>query len=166
MDAKNITTTQRLCADAYGEACTFGLVEERSAELVAQLTELWEASVRATHHFLTEEDICEIREFVPMALANVRELVVAKDEKGDPVSFMGVEDDMLEILFVSPAYIGRGIGHTIVQYGIDNLGIKQVTVNKHNPSAVGFYKHIGFRPYKVTACDEQGRPFPLIYMRL
>ena len=166
MDAKNITTTQRLCIDAYGETFTFGLVEEHSAELVAQLTELWEASVRATHHFLTEEDICEIREFVPMALANVRELVVAKDEKGDPVSFMGVEDGMLEMLFVSPTYIGRGIGRTIVQYGIDNLGIKQVTVNQQNPSAVGFYKHIGFRPYKVTACDEQGRPFPLIYMRL
>ena len=166
MDAKNITTTQRLCADAYGEAFTFGLVEERSAELVAQLTELWEASVRATHHFLTEEDICEIREFVPMALANVRELVVAKDERGYPVSFMGVEAGMLEMLFVGPTYIGRGIGRTIVQYGIGNLGIKQVTVNQQNPSAVGFYKHIGFRSYKITACDEQGRPFPLIYMRL
>lgn len=160
MDAKNIITTD------CGEACTFCLVGERTTELVAQLTELWEASVRATHHFLTEEDICEIREFVPMALANVRELIVAMNEKDGPVAFMGVEDDMLEMLFVGPAYIGLGIGRTIVQYGIDNLGIKQVTVNKQNPSAVGFYRHIGFRPYKVTACDEQGRPFPLIYMRM
>ena len=166
MDANNITINPAQCIDVYGSAFTFCLVGVRSAELVAQLTLLWEASVRATHHFLREMDICEIREFVPMVLANVGELVVAMDGGNKPIAFMGVEDDMLEMLFVAPSHIGRGVGRTIVQYGIANLGIKQVTVNQQNPSAVGFYKHLGFRPYKVTACDEQGRPFPLIYMRV
>ena len=166
MNAISDITTRVLYTDANGETFTLGLVVERTAELVAKLTELWEASVRATHHFLTEGDVCEISEFVPMALANVKELVVANDERGDSVAFMGVEAGMLEMLFVSPAYIGRGIGRTIVQYGIDNFGIKQVTVNQQNPSAVGFYRYIGFKPYKITACDDQGRPFPLIYMRL
>jgi GNAT superfamily N-acetyltransferase len=141
-------------------------IENRVAELIAQLTELWEASVRATHHFLTEDDICEIRSFVPMAISNVSHLVIATDAHHSPVAFMGVENDVLEMLFVSPSYIGVGIGRRLVQYVIDHFNIKEVTVNEQNPSAVGFYEHIGFKSYKRTDCDEQGRPFPLIYMRL
>ena len=53
-----------------------------------------------------------------------------------------------------------------VQHGIDNMGIKEVTVNEQNPSAVEFYKSIGFVAYRRTDCDEQGRPFLLIYMKL
>ena len=141
-------------------------IENRVAELIAQLTELWEASVRATQHFLTEDDICEIRSFVPMAISNVSHLVIATDAHHSPVAFMGVENGVLEMLFVSPSYIGVGIGRRLVQYVIDHFNIKEVTVNEQNPSAVGFYEHIGFKSYKRTDCDEQGRPFPLIYMRL
>lgn len=141
-------------------------IENRTAQLIEQLTELWEASVRASHHFLREEDICEIRGFVPMALGGVKELMVAMDESQRPLAFMGVEQGVLEMLFVSPDHFGKGIGRKIVQHGIDNYGIKEVTVNEQNPSALEFYKRMGFSAYKRTDCDEQGRPFPLIYMRL
>lgn len=40
-------------------------VTERKDKLIAELTALWEASVRATHTFLTPEGIAEIRGFVP-----------------------------------------------------------------------------------------------------
>ena len=122
--------------------------------------------MRASHHFLREEDICQIRSFVPMALGGVKYLMVAMDESQRPIAFMGVEQGMLEMLFVSPDHFGKGIGRKIVQHGIDNYGIKEVTVNEQNPSAVEFYKRMGFSAYKRTDCDEQGRPFPLIYMRL
>lgn len=42
----------------------------------------------------------------------------------------------------------------------------EVTVNAQNPQAVGFYKHIGFETYKRTDFDEQGNPYPLLYMKL
>lgn len=142
------------------------IVEERTVELIEQLTKLWEASVRATHHFLSEEDICEIRGFVPMALGGVRHLIIAEDESHAPVAFMGVENGMLEMLFVSPVYFNMGIGRMLVQYGISNHDIEEVTVNEQNPSAAEFYKRMGFSAYKRTERDEQGRPFPLIYMRL
>ena len=35
--------------------------EERADALVAVLTDVWEASVRATHTFLTEADIAALR---------------------------------------------------------------------------------------------------------
>ena len=37
-------------------------VKERTDALVAVLTDIWEASVRATHTFLTEADITALRE--------------------------------------------------------------------------------------------------------
>ena len=39
-------------------------------------------------------------------------------------------------------------------------------MNEQNPQAVGFYEHMGFAAYKRTDNDEEGNPFPLLYMRL
>ena len=30
----------------------------------------------------------------------------------------------------------------------------------------GFYRHMGFETYKRTEYDEQGNPYPLLYMKL
>lgn len=42
---------------------------------------------------------------------------------------------------------------------------QEVTVNEQNPQAVGFYEHLGFQTYKGTECDEEGNPYPLLYMK-
>lgn len=42
---------------------------------------------------------------------------------------------------------------------------QEVTVNEQNPQAVGFYEHLGFQTYKRTGCDEEGNPYPLLYMK-
>ena len=59
------------------------------------------------------------------------------------------------MLFLLPAERGKGIGRKLVQYGILNYGIREVTVNEQNPQAVGFYKHLGFETYKKTERDEE-----------
>lgn len=45
------------------------------------------------------------------------------------------------------------------------MGVEEVTVNEQNPHAVGFYRHMGFEVYRRTDCDEEGGPYPLLYMR-
>ena len=42
---------------------------------------------------------------------------------------------------------------------------QEVTVNEQNPQAGGFYEHLGFQTYKRTECDEEGNPYPLLYMK-
>ena len=79
---------------------------------------------------------------------------------------MGVENERLEMLFLSPEERGRGIGNQLLQYGIRHYGIQEVTVNEQNPQAVEFYKHLGFKIYKRTDLDEEGNPYPLLYMKL
>lgn len=69
------------------------------------------------------------------------------------------------MLFLLPSERGRGLGRQLVQYGIRQYGLQEVTVNEQNPQAVGFYRHIGFTTYKRTECDEEGNPYPLLYMK-
>ncbi len=139
-------------------------VEKRTL-LQDALLEIWEDSVRATHLFLSDAEIGQIREYVPQALNSVEHLIVAENESGEAIAFMGTENGRLEMLFLSPEERGKGIGKQLIQYGILNYGIKEVTVNEQNPQALGFYEHMGFETYKRTDCDEQGNPYPLLYMR-
>ncbi|MBR3501718.1 MAG: GNAT family N-acetyltransferase [Alphaproteobacteria bacterium] len=139
-------------------------VTDRNSNLLEKLTALWRRSVIKTHTFLTGTDIAEIEDYVPQALKSVEHLAVAQNN-GDYLGFMGVEQHRLEMLFLDPRYIGQGVGRKLVEYGVEKHQISEVTVNEQNPYAVGFYEHLGFKTYKRTATDEQGRPFPLLYMR-
>ena len=140
-------------------------VSDRTPELIERLVSVWERSVRATHAFLSEEEVAEIKPFVPQAIAGVETLVVAARD-GEPVGFMGVQGDRLEMLFLDPAARGHGLGRRLLEHGIARLGVTELTVNEQNPQAVGFYEHLGFRTYRRTELDEEGRPYPLLYMRL
>lgn len=140
-------------------------VKNRAPELIAQLVKVWEASVRATHLFLSDGEIEHIKIYVPQMLEEVPNLVVAEVEEGHPIAFMGHADRSLEMLFVAPEVRGCGIGKQLVNYGIENYAIERLTVNEQNPQVIGFYEHMGFHAYKRTELDEQGNPYPLLYMR-
>lgn len=138
---------------------------DRIHTLIEELTILWEASVRATHHFLTEDDIQKLIPFVKTGLSGVETLVVAYDNHR-PVAFMGIDADKIEMLFVSPDCLGKGIGKGLAELGIAQYGVRYVDVNEQNPQATGFYRHIGFEVFERTESDEQGNPFPILKMRI
>ena len=138
--------------------------EEREGALPAALVDVWERSVWATHTLLSEAEILAIREFVPQALSGVEKLVVAL-EGGVPLGCMGAESGRLEMLFLAPEARGRGLGRLLLEEAIARYSVEELTVNEQNPQAVGFYEHLGFRTYKRTELDEEGRPYPLLYMR-
>ena len=140
--------------------------QSRTPQLIEQLTAVWEASVRATHHFLSDAEIARIKAYVPQALRDAAHLIVAENDRGEPIAFMGTEHERLEMFFLSPAERGKGLGRQLLQYGIEHYGIREVTVNEQNPHAVGFYRHMGFATYQRTDRDEEGSPYPLLYMRL
>ncbi len=78
---------------------------------------------------------------------------------------MGIEDHRLEMLFLSQKEREKGLGKQLLLYGIQNYGIEELTVNEQNTQAVGFYEHMGFETYKRTDMDEEGNPYPLLYMK-
>lgn len=138
-------------------------VPDRSQPLLEVLLQIRERSVRATHLFLSDAEVNRIKEYVPRAFEGVEHLIVAEAEK--PVAFMGTQNGRLEMLFVAPEERGRGIGRQLLQYGVENYGVFEVTVNEQNPQAVGFYERMGFETYKRTDTDEEGAPYPLLYVK-
>ena len=137
---------------------------DRNSRLIDSLLDVWERSVRATHLFLQDAQVKAIKTYVPQALQGVEHLVVA--EAARPVAFMGAQAGRLEMLFVAPEQRGRGLGRRLLGLAVRDYGVRELTVNEQNPQAVGFYEHMGFATYKRTDLDEQGDPYPLLYMRL
>ncbi len=134
--------------------------------LLDRLLEVWESSVRATHLFLSEKEIQQIKAYVPQALQEIPHLLILENEQQVPLGFMGIAGNHLEMLFISNEERGKGYGKELLAYGITNYGVRQLAVNAQNPSAQGFYEALGFRVYKRTELDEQGNPYPLLYMKL
>jgi putative acetyltransferase len=131
------------------------------------LLELWERSVRATHHFLTDADVVALRPLVAEELAgDAVEWWVAREDAGALVGLLGYTRDTIEALFLDPAYRGRGVGRQLVDHA-HGLGGERlaVDVNEQNEAAVGFYEAVGFTVVSRSATDGGGRPFPLLHIR-
>ena len=140
-------------------------IKERSPLLIEQLLKVWESSVKATHLFLSDNEINDIKQYVPLALKDIPVLVVAENEDGVPVGFMGISGQMLEMLFIANENRGQSMGKQLLQYGIKKYLVNKLAVNEQNPLAKGFYEHMGFTVYKRSELDEQGNPYPLLYMK-
>ena len=140
-------------------------IKEKTPLLLKKLLSVWESSVKATHLFLSDNEINSIKQYVPQALNSVPVLIIAENEKGEPVGFMGISGKMLKMLFVSNEERGHGTGKRLLQYGIKNYSVNELAVNEQNPLAKGFYEYMGFTVYKRTELDEQGNPYPLLYMK-
>lgn len=102
---------------------------------------------------------------MPDALCTVEHLTVLLDDNGQPVGFCGVNGRRLEMLFLHPDMIGKGAGRLLVQHAFDEYQVNAVCVNEQNPNAAAFYRHMGFMLDHRTELDEQGRPFPLLYLK-
>ncbi len=138
--------------------------ENRSEELIAELLGIWEASVRASHHFLTEEDI---RLICPQAEEAIRQIEIlwVADDGNVRVGFMGTQSGKIEMLFLHPCRFRRGIGRILIQKAFAEQDVRYVDVNEQNPSAVKFYERMGFRVFRRDSADDQGNPFPILRMK-
>lgn len=141
-------------------------VKERTENVINQLLEVWEDSVKSTHNFLSKEEIEKIKEYVPQALKGIAHLIIIENENHQSVAFMGIQENKLEMLFIKNSERGKGLGKKLLNYGIENYGVNELTVNEDNPQAKGFYEHMGFKVYQRNELDDQGNPYPVLYMRL
>ncbi|QSH40772.1 GNAT family N-acetyltransferase [Lentisphaerota bacterium ZTH] len=131
-----------------------------------ELVELWEASVRATHDFLTEKDIQFFKPLILNQYLHAVELRCVRGVSGGILGFIGVADGNIEMLFVSPQSRGKGVGSTLTKYAIKKLGVTSVDVNEQNPAAKGFYEHMGFKVSSRSPVDNTGRPYPILHLKL
>lgn len=130
------------------------------------LAALWEASVRATHDFLAEEEICDLRQEVETHYLSAVELRACQNEQARFVGFVGVAGNRVEMLFVAPEWQRKGVGRLLLDYAVSKMGVTALDVNEHNPQAIAFYQKMGFVVKGRSALDGQGRPHPLLHLHL
>ncbi|NDV59822.1 GNAT family N-acetyltransferase [Bacteroides sp. 519] len=131
-----------------------------------EIINVWEASVRATHTFLKEEDISFFKEIGRNQALYSVDLVCIKDCTNRIVAFMGIDGTHLEMLFIHPDQRGKGLGKFLVNYAIEKKRVNTVDVNEQNEQAVGFYLHLGFEVTLRDAVDGTGKPFPILHLQL
>lgn len=131
-----------------------------------EVVDVWEASVRATHHFLKEEDITYYKPLILNTYLNSVELRCVRNNGNKILGFLGVADQQLEMLFIAPEHRGHQIGKTLLEYAIQNLNVNKVDVNEQNEQAVGFYEHLGFEITGRSTLDATGKPYPILHMQL
>jgi putative acetyltransferase len=126
--------------------------------------ELWEASVRATHDFVTEADLDLFRPLVRASFGEIAQLAGLRADDGLLIGFIGVEDGNVEMLFLDPASRGRGGGSLLLEHAFASFAATKVDVNEQNPQAIGFYEHHGFRVVSRSEFDTTGKPYPILHM--
>jgi putative acetyltransferase len=131
------------------------------------LLQLWERSVRATHHFLCDSDIAALRSLVAEELAGEAvDWWVLASPADEPMGFLGWAGDTIEALFIDPAHQGQGGGKFLVAHAQSlSAGSLAVDVNEQNEEAVRFYEALGFVVTRRSPTDAGGRPFPILHMR-
>lgn len=135
-------------------------------EEFAAIADVWEASVRATHHFVSEGDI---RFFKPLVRDHYLAAVTLRCTRatdGTVTGFVGVAEGKIEMLFVTPASCGQGLGTALLTHAVETLGATHVDVNEQNTNAVAFYTRRGFAVISRSPLDSLGKPYPLLHMAL
>jgi putative acetyltransferase len=131
------------------------------------LFEVWLRSVEATHAFVSEADVQGFKPLVRDYLAsNETEFWVLCDADGAVAGFMGMAGSKMESLFLAPEFHRRGGGRRLVEHARGRYDALTVDVNEQNAAAVAFYKACGFCVEGRSELDENGRPYPLLHMRL
>lgn len=128
------------------------------------LVGIWERSVRATHDFLDEGTVIDIKSALILSYFPNVYLFAVRDN-GTLAGFIGMRDDTIEMLFVDGDCLGQGYGSLLIDFAMQ-AGMTKVDVNEQNPRALGFYTAKGFRVIGRDETDSDGRPYPILHMSL
>ena len=126
---------------------------------------IWRAAVDTTHHSVSATDRQQIEDEVVTFLPHAP-LWLSVDNNDAPTGFMLLDNGHMEALFIHPSQHGSGIGRALVQHARSMHLTLTTDVNEQNEQAVGFYEHMGCERTGRSDKDSQGRPYPLIHLRI
>lgn len=143
------------------------IIDAPRASDMARLLAVWEASVRATHDFVSEEKIQALKNLIQeRQLFQKSEIFCVRNQDNEVAGFVGVSNKSLDMLFLHPDAIGTGVGKALILYAINVKNATRVDVNEQNKYALSFYKHFGFEVTGRSETDDFGQPFPILHMHL
>ena len=139
------------------------------SSMLPAMLKIWEDSVRASHFFLTDSDIVEIKEEAKGAFEFLQNILVAKVGE-DFTGFIGVSEKTIEMLFANPKFFNLGLGKRLILEATNRFFDKQneilVDCNEQNERGLEFYKKLGFKQVSRSEKDPSGRDFAIIHFSI
>ena len=129
-----------------------------------QIISLWKESVQYTHSFLRGNDFKELEEEMgTLYLPSMSEIWLCH-VANDLVAFCANNGHNVEMLFVKPGYMKKGIGRLLLNHIHKLYGPLSLDVNEDNKNATAFYLRCGFNITGRSPQDNQGRNYPIIHL--
>ena len=141
---------------------TIEKIDQLTDSLKDELIDVWEKSVRSSHHFLSEEDLEYYRPRIRDIYFDAVDLYVVRNPH--MVVFMGLSEDMVEMLFVLPSEKGKGYGSALLNFAFEERHIRKIDVNEQNTEAYQFYINRGYHAIARDEVDADGKPYPIIHL--
>ncbi len=129
------------------------------------LIKVWEASVRATHHFLEEEEILFYKEVILRYYFDNVKLYGIRENVSEIKAFIGLSDNQVEMLFVHPNYYRQSLGTQLIHFALNSMHVYNVDVNEENEQALRFYLHLGYEIIGRDNVDAEGKKHPIFHLR-
>jgi putative acetyltransferase len=140
-------------------------IKKYQDEYKIEIVNVWEKSVLSTHRFLKEIDFIAIRKsLLEMDFESLNVFCLMNEY--EIIGFIGLDKTKIEMLFLAPEHIGKGLGKKLIEFAFSNFHVDSVDVNEQNIHAVEFYKKFGFETFEKTEKDSSGKGYPLLKMRL
>ncbi len=128
-----------------------------------QIIEIWESSVRATHHFLKPEEIGFYKPLV-LQYALPENTLFGTCDNNRLTGFIGLRSPKVEMLFIHPDFFGQGLGSKLLNFAVQEQNCSLVDVNEENPLAYKFYLKHGFVLKNRDELDDSGKPHPILHL--
>ena len=141
---------------------TIEKIEHLTDSLKDELIVVWEKSVRSSHQFLLEEDLEYYRTRIRDIYFDAVDLYVITNP--NIAAFMGLSEEMVEMLFVLPSEKGKGYGTALLNFAFEEKRIRKIDVNEQNTEAHQFYINRGYHAIARDEVDADGKPYPIIHL--
>ena len=141
---------------------TIEKIDHLTDSLKDELIGVWEKSVRSSHHFLSEEDLEYYRPRIRDIYFDAVDLYVVRNP--NMVAFMGLSEDMVEMLFVLPSEKGKGYGTALLNFAFEEKHIRKIDVNEQNTEAYQLYLSRGYHAIARDEMDADGKPYPIVHL--
>ncbi|MFL1695790.1 GNAT family N-acetyltransferase [Weissella kandleri] len=141
------------------------MLTNRIAEKVdyTNVVDIWNQSVKATHHFLSKKDKDLYQNVIPNFFEKIELMLWYENET--LIGFSGVDKQELVMLFLDPQFIGNHYGTQIIDWLKMNRNISSIDVNEQNENALKFYLKQGFEIDSRSEKDGFDKPYPILHLK-
>lgn len=131
-----------------------------------EILNVWELSVKATHHFLKPTEIDYYRPLILKYTLPQVDLYGIRNEQQELLAFIGIRNTKIEMLFVHPQYLRQKLGSALLSFAINEHKCQRIDVNEENPDALKVYQKFGFKQIARHPTDDCGKPHPILELSL